>query len=401
MLNRSMNMNLDRLKYLDELFTRMTKEGNRLKGCSFAIYKDDKKLMDGAYGTDSLKSIYKIYSMTKPITAVAALKLYEQGLIDMFDPVYEYLPAYKDVLVYKGEDKKGRPILSEPSRPILVRDLFNMTSGLPYPGEWSYPEKEMQKVYDDLHQRAMNGEKMTNLSIINEWVKAPLLCEPGERWIYGTSADVLAGIVEVVSSLTLGAYLKKYIFDPLNMKDTGFLVDRASSDRLATMYYFDDDTGVLRNATAHELVGLNEYAPFDPPFIESGGGGLYSTLKDYSKFARMLTNEGTFKGERILSPQTVRFMSENQLTGDQIKTIYFDSLVGYGYGNLTRTLISPSERASNAPAGEYGWDGLAGTYFFVDPVYKITYVFMQQIAQGGDESLRRRMKQIIYGSLEE
>lgn len=391
-------MDTEKLKYLDELLNRQI-EGNRLKGCSFAIYKDDKKLMEKAYGTDSLDSIYKIYSMTKPITAVAALRLYEQGLIDMYDPVYEYLPAYKNIKVYKGDNADGTPKLSDPKRPILIRDLFNMTSGLVYPGECSYPEKEMQKIYTDLHTRAISGEPMTNLSIINSWVNAPLIVEPGDAWVYGTSADVLAGVVEVVTGIPYGEYLKKYIFEPLKMKDSGFYVDHSNKDRLSKMYYFDDETHILREANDKELVWLNEYAPFEAPFIESGGGGLYSSLKDYSHFARMLTNGGIYKGERILSASTIRLMAANHLTPEQYRSVYFEDLMGYGYGCLTRTLVDPVLQGTNSPAGEFGWDGMAGTYFFVDPVSHITYVFMQQIAQGGDKSLRRRMKQIIYGGV--
>lgn len=389
-------MNLKHLDYMDDLFNSEIKRGS-LKGCSFAIFDGNKKIMEKSYGSDSLNTVYKIYSMSKPIISVGALMLYEQGKIDLFEPVYNYFPAYKDIKVAKGIGMDET--LTDPKRPILIKDLFNMTSGLVYPGEWSYAEKCMEDIKNDLHTRAVNGEKLSSFDIISAWAKAPLRCDPGEGWIYGTSADVIGGIIEIVSNMSLGEYLKKYIFEPLNMKDTGFKVDPKNKDRLAKMYYFDDDSHILREASKKELEWLNEYAPFEDPYFESGGGGLYSTLKDYGHFTRMLVNEGEYKGHRLLSPSTIKFLSSNQLSDDVTKTIYFEDLMGYGYGNLCRQLIDPAAAGSNSPKGEYGWDGLAGTYFFVDPVNKLSYVYMQQIAQGGDKTLRRKMKQIIYGGL--
>lgn len=386
-----------RLEYLDILLKKTIEEGHLL-GCSFALYDKDMRVLEGAYGSDKLDSVYKIYSMTKPITAVAALTLFEKGLIDVYDPVYLYLPKYKDVKVASGEGMDET--LTDPKRPILIKDLFNMTSGLMYPGEGSYAEKCMIDIQKDLYKRATGGEKFSNIDIINEFTKAPLRFSPGEKWKYGTSADVLAGIVEVVTGVTYGKWLKENIFDPLDMKDTGFLVDIKNKDRLATMYYRDDVTGKLRKTTHDEDVFLNEYAPFDPPYIESGGGGLYSTLEDYSHFALMLQNGGIHNGHRILSENTVKYLRSNQLSDEQLKTIDFESIKGYGYGNYMRVLIDPLVAGCNCEPGEYGWDGLPGTYFFIDPVQNVTFVFMQQLAQGGDDSLRRRMKQIIYGALD-
>ena len=319
-------MNLKHLDYMDDLFNSEIKRGS-LKGCSFAIFDGNKKIMEKSYGSDSLNTVYKIYSMSKPIVSVGALMLYEQGKIDLFEPVYNYFPAYKDIKVAKGIGLDET--LTDPKRPILIKDLFNMTSGLVYPGEWSYAEKCMEDIKNDLHTRAVNGEKLSSFDIISAWAKAPLRCDPGERWIYGTSADVIGGIIEIVSNMSLGEYLKKYIFEPLNMKDTGFKVDPKNKDRLAKMYYFDDDSHILREASKKELEGLNEYAPFEDPYFESGGGGLYSTLKDYGHFTRMLVNEGEYKGHRLLSPSTIKFLSSNQLSDDVTKTIYFEDLMGY------------------------------------------------------------------------
>ena len=390
-------MNLERLKKLDELFQKEI-DKEHLKGCSFAVFEKGEKIYENAFGTDQLDSVYKIYSMTKPITSVAAMILYEQGKIDLFDEVSMYLPAYKDQMV--AEEKDGKVTLRKPARPILIRDLLNMTSGLPYPGVSTLGERRMQEIREDLFKRARSGEKFTNLDIVNEFAKAPLLFDPGERWLYGTSADVVAAIVEVVTGVPYGKWLKDNIFTPLEMNETGFYVDRAASDQLAKMYYFDDNTHILREANEAELIDLNEYAPLDPPYIESGGGGLYSTLEDYSHLALMLLSGGVYKNVRLLSEHTVDFMGKNQLTPAQVPTIYFSDLKGYGYGCLMRQLIDSAAAGSNSPEGEFGWDGLAGTYFFVDRKSQIAYVYMQQIAQGGDKTVRRRMKQIIYGAVD-
>jgi len=388
-------MDKNRLKYLDELFKKEI-DKEHLKGCSFAVYKKGKLIHQNAFGTDRLDSVYKIYSMSKPITAVAAMMLYEQGKIDLFDEISTYLPAFKDQQV--GVFKDNEIIYSKPDRPVLIRDLLNMTSGLAYPGEGSPGEIKMQEIRADLYKRATSGEKFTNIDIINEFAKAPLVFSPGQRWLYGTSADVLAGIIEVVSGVPYGEWLKDNLFKPLEMNETGFYVKKKNHKRLAKMYYFDNDTHLLREATDFEKIDLNEYAPFDPPFIESGGGGLYSTLEDYSHFALMLMSNGVYKGKRILSRSTVDLMAQNHLDKEQTKSIYFEDLMGYGYGCLMRQLISPVEAGSNSPKGEFGWDGMAGTYFFVDRESEIVYVYMQQIAQGGDKTVRRRMKQIIYGA---
>lgn len=418
--------NQKKLEYLDLLLKKTVDEGHLL-GCSFALYDKDTRIMEGAYGSDKLDSVYKIYSMTKPITAVAAMILYEKGIIDVYDPVYLYLPRYKDIMVASGEGSDET--LSNPKRPILIKDLLNMTSGLVYPGEDSYAERCMIKIQKDLFKRATGGEKFTNLDIINEFTKAPLRFSPGERWKYGTSADVMAGVIEAVTGVPYGKWLKENVLDPLGMNETGFFVDPKNKDRLATMYYKDEATGLLRKTTHDEDVFLNEYAPFKPPYIESGGGGLYSTLDDYSKFALMLQNGGIVNHEirqdasdigkkefensneasengkytrklRILGEHTVKYLSSNQLNAVQFESIDFESIRGYGYGNYMRVLLDPLEAGCNCRPGEFGWDGLAGTYFFVDPVENVTFVFMQQLAQGGDDSLRRRMKQIIYGAMD-
>ena len=387
-------MNQEKLLALNDLFEREIKE-NRLQGASLLVEHKGEPVFSKVYGGDKEDTIYKIYSMTKPVTTVAVMQLYEKGLLDLYDPVDKYLPGFAHM---KVSTAKG---LVDAKSKITIRQLMNMTSGLVYPGENSEPERMMADIQTDLHERAVNGEPFSNLDICNELGKAPLLFQPGEGWHYGISADIAAAVVEVITGIPYGEYLKQAIFEPLEMKDTGFYVQPDQMHRLAVMYSRMDEEGHLRRANEKELEWLNLYAPDRPPYIESGGGGLYSTMEDYRHFAQMLLNKGEYKGKRILGRKTVDFISKNQLNDGQMKWVDFDSIEGYGYGNFMRVMLNPELAASNGSVGEYGWDGLPGTYFMIDPKEELMLVYMQQIQQGADLRLRRKMRQIVYGALED
>ena len=323
------------------------------------------------------------------------MMLYEQGLIDLYDPVDQYLKGFANM---KVATTKG---LVDAKSKITIRQLLNMTSGLVYPGEMSEPERIMEEIRIELHERAVSGEKFSNVDICNELGKAPLLFHPGEGWKYGISADVAAAIVEVVTGVPYGEYLKKTVFEPLDMKDTGFFVEESQIGRLATMYSRIDAQGHLRESDERALEWLNLYAPTKPPYIESGGGGLYSTLEDYTHFVRMLAADGCYQGKRFLGRKTMEYIRKNQLNDLQMSWIDFDSIEGYGYGNFMRIMLEPQMAGSNGSVGEYGWDGLPGTYFMVDPKEELILVYMQQIEQGADLALRRKMRQIVYGAIED
>ncbi|MBQ8598255.1 MAG: beta-lactamase family protein [Lachnospiraceae bacterium] len=387
-------MNQEKLSALNDLFASEIEE-NRVQGASILVEHKGKLEFQKVYGGDKEDSIYKIYSMTKPITTVAVMQLYEKGLIDLYDPVDKYLPGFAHM---KVSTAKG---LVDAKSKITIRQLMNMTSGLVYPGENSEPERIMEDIHVDLHERAVNGEPFTNLDICNELAKAPLLFQPGEGWHYGISADIAAAVVEVVTGIPYGEYLKQAIFEPLEMKDTGFYVQPDQIHRLAVMYSRMDEEGHLRRANEKELEWLNLYAPTRPPYIESGGGGLYSTMEDYRHFVQMLLQKGEYKGRRIIGRKTVEFISKNQLNDLQMKWVDFDSIEGYGYGNFMRVMLQPEMAASNGTVGEYGWDGLPGTYFMIDPKEELMLIYMQQIQQGADLALRRKMRQIVYGALED
>ena len=385
-------MHAEHLNYLNDLFNREIAD-KKLLGASMLICKDGRKIFENTYGSDGPDTIYKIYSMSKPVTAAAFMILYERGLVDIDDEVAKYLPAYGNMKVWQN----GR--LVEAKTKLTIRHLLNMTSGLVYPGDETEPERIMERIHTDLHERAISGEEMSNISIINELAGAPLAFEPGSAWHYGISTDVIGGIIEVISGKKFSQFLADEIFTPLNMSDTAFYVPKEKITRLAKMYAWEDEEGHLRDANEAELEYLNEYAVTKEPFIESGGGGLYSTLHDYSRFAEMLLGGGELDGVRILGRKTVDFLSSNQLSREQLETIYFDSIVGYGYGNCNRVMLDTGRANSNGSVGEYGWDGLPGCYFLVDPKEQLTVVYMQQIMQGADQKLRHKYRQVIYASM--
>lgn len=391
-------MDLLKLEKMNELLSDEMKN-QRVLGASMLIEHKGKPVFRNVYGSDKEDTIYKVFSMTKPITAMALMMLYEQGKVDLYDPVEKYLPGYRDMKVCTSEG------LVDAKEKITLRHCLNMTSGLVYPGAESEPEIMMQKLYESLHERAVAareaGKPFSNLDIVNELGSIPLLFQPGEAWHYGISADVIGGVIEVVTGVPYGEYLEETIFKPLEMADTGFFVPEEKIHRLAQVYSRVDEEGHLQKADEKAYAWLNMYAPTKPPYIESAGGGLYSTLEDYSHFVQMLTAGGVYKGKRFLGRKTMEFLTMNQLNEKQLPTIYFDSIYGYGYGNLMRVMLDTTVAASNGSVGEYGWDGLPGTYFFVDPKEELMFVYMQQIEQGADQCFRRKMRQIIYGAIED
>ncbi|ABX41252.1 serine hydrolase domain-containing protein [Lachnoclostridium phytofermentans] len=381
-------MNTKCLEQLTEILESEVSSG-KLKGCSLLVQHKNERVFQHSFGTDQCDSIYRIFSMTKPVTAIATMILYERGLLDLFDPISKYLKGFCNQTVLDTEGE--RPVKKE----VTIQHLLNMTSGIVYP-EKLYPAGA--KFEELVEQFKKDNTHPTTIQISNLVGQAPLAFEPGQEWAYGASADVLGGIVETISGMRYGDFLKKEIFEPLGMKDTGFYLEDDKKERLVPMYKKDAD-GNLVEITKDDLTNHFVVNPDSKPSYELGGAGLYSTVEDYSKFAGMLLSYGTYKGVRILGRKTIEFISQNQLTSNQQKSIWFDSMYGYGYGNLMRIMMDQSLAGSNGSIGEYGWDGLPGTYFMVDPTEELTLIYMQQNLHGADQSLRRKMRQIVYGSL--
>ncbi len=385
-------LNLSR--QLDKLLSRETQAG-RLGGCAALLitHGGAARAYEGHFGSDSEDSIYKIYSMTKPITSIAVMQLYERGEIDLWQNAAEFVPALCTPKI--AAEDGVRPS----KKPVTLQNLMDMTSGLVYPNEMGdKSERAMAEFGKNLTVRAKNGERLSTMDVCNELCRAPLAFEPGASYRYGFSADVLGGIIETASGVRVDNYFKDNILDPLNMKDTGFFVPEAKLSRLATMYVRDSYKRVSP-VTDDLKHGLSIDAPSAQPNFISCGGGLYSTLNDYANFAAMLLSNGIFEGKTLLGRKTMDFLHTSRMTAAQREAFTLEGMRGYDYANLFRIMRDPAAASSNGTAGEYGWDGLPGCYFFIDPKEACAFVFLQQIAEGPDWSLRRRMRQIIYANI--
>ena len=383
-------MNIRKLNRLDALVEKQRDKG-ALLGATMIVEHKGKRVYENTFEPDRPDSIYKIFSMTKPVTAVAAMMLYERGELDLMSKVSDYLPGYKNCKVVSAEGIK-------PSQnQITIRDLLNMTSGIVMSGDFGEAERLMSKIYKEARIQRESGILKSNVDICNKLSEAGVAFEPGETFRYGYSADILGGVIEVISGMKLSEFFKKEIFTPLNMEDTDFKIGEGKEFRQAVLFRRDKKGKVVR-AEDDVRRRLEMENPTKDPWWERGGAGLYSTAGDYAHFAQMLLNKGSYHGKELIGRRTMEFMTSPQLTDAQLLTNDFESCIGYNYGNLFRVLTDPAKAASNGSIGEFGWDGLAGTYFFVDPNEELIFIYMQQIAEGLDFSFLRGLKQIIYGA---
>lgn len=382
---------------VNKLIQKEVEDGN-VTGASMLVIHKDKEIYHNTFGYADKENkipmkrdtIFRMFSMTKPITAVATMILVERGEIDLWDPVSKYFSEYKNQLVYNEE---GR--LEPVKRDVTISDLLNMTSGIPYPDD-TKSGKEIGKIIDDFIKKRKLGEIVTTQDYIKAIGKVPLLFQPGEKWLYGFSADILAGIIEVVSNKKYSEFLDEEIFNPLGMNDTGFFVPKEKANRFANIYKFDENEKVLK---PFEEDFLGVYYGEDVEF-ESGGAGLVSTLDDYSKFAKMLLNKGTYNGIRILGRKTVEFMIKDKLTDKQKVDFDWDSIKGYGYGCLMRILVNQGEAGTNASIGEFGWDGWTGNYIIMDPVENLIFMYFIQRCDSGVTPVVRKLRMATYASIE-
>lgn len=355
-------------------------------------YRESFGLADVASGKPLAEgAIFRIYSMTKVFTSVAAMMLYEEGRFKMYDPLSKFIPEYKDVRVAVTDDA-GCVRTVAPRREIVVRDLFTMASGLPYPGKQTPAERAMEEVLARESKEKAQGQPWDALRIAREVAKVPLAFHPGDHWQYGFSIDILGALVEVLSGQKLGVFMQERIFTPLGLQDTGFYVPPDKISRFVTMYQRGED-GAYRPA---DWTYDEDY--FAEPAFESGGGGLVSTIGDVGSFAQMLLQEGVWEDKRLLSRKSVELMRTNHLSPRQLVDYDWDSQRGYGYGLGVRVMMHP-EIAGYGNIGEFAWDGMAGTWFCVDPVERLTAVFLVQVVPGQHTEFVPNFAQAVYGAI--
>lgn len=373
----------ERLRRLDEVMQQAVDE-KEYAGVVTLLARHGKIVHFAAIGRQDLAtgatltpdSIFRIFSMTKPITAVAMMMLYEEGKWSLQDPIAKFIPQFSDLRVYTGRtDLMGKLLLEEPTHPPTLFELMTHTAGFGY----GYEQTPAERLYRDDNDKGI-FESGSLQAMIKRLSGAPLQYQPGTRFKYSVSADVQGYIVERLSGMTLPEFMKKRVFEPLGMKDTDFYVPEAKRKRFAVLYQMRDDTHTLEPKPP--FFPEKNYEEEKPSFA-SGGAGLVSTARDYFRFAQMLLNGGQLDGVRILAPSTVKLIMSNHLP-DGLTADYKGSgfvtqpRPGLGYGFGGSVVTDPG--LANVPMGKgsYMWDGAAGTWFWIDPTNDIVFVGMVQ-----------------------
>ena len=370
----SVGISAQRLQKLTAGMKALVDEG-KLSGVVSMVAKDGKIVHFEATGQQSLASgapmrkdsIFRIYSMTKPITGVAMMILFEEGKWQLNDPVSKHIPEFANLKVAKINTESGAVTQVPPDHPMTMRELMSHTGGLTY---GFFGNSAVDQMYQKVN---VLDAKQPMQTMIDKLSKLPLLLQPGERWHYSVSADVQGYLVEKLSGQSFPEFLRTRIFEPLKMRDTAFYVAPDKLARFAEFYTYDKDKKLT------PMTGVADYT--QPPMLPSGGGGLTSTAGDYMRFCQMLLNGGELDGVRILGPATVRLMRTNVLPqGGSITT------PGVGFGLDFAVAFDPMAAGGYGGAGTFYWGGYAGTWFWIDPVYKLIFVGMiQHIGDGMPE----------------
>jgi len=381
-------MSAECLNRIDPVLSNAVKE-QRIKGAVALVARNGKILYQKAFGEmDEGKpmrsdTIFRICSMSKPVTAVAVMMLWEKGLFTLDDPIAKYIPEFKDmkVLVMDKNEEKGFR-LDPAKKPITIRQLLSHTSGLTY-GFLAWPVIGQCYLENDVS----DGFRITNGTIgegVKRLAKCPLVFQPGEGFEYGLSLDVLGRFVEVVSGMSFDKFLQKNIFDPLKMRDTSFFVPSEKIGRLAALYEpsmkgglakVDKKAGRGFMTDTPSFIYDSLYGYEGPKTYFSGGAGLHSTAVDYMRFAQMLANGGTLEGARLLSPNTIDLMVQNQISDFAVGFAGKGTKYGFGLG----IYFDPVALGSPVSKGSYQWMGIYNTKFFVDPVRNLTVVYLTQL----------------------
>jgi CubicO group peptidase (beta-lactamase class C family) len=340
-------------------------------------------------------SIFRIYSMTKPITTVGLMMLYEQGRLQLDDPVHRFIPSWRDQKVFVGGNHptwKTAPV----ERPMTIRDLLSHTSGLTY----GFMERtNVDAAYRKLGvaDRARAGNTLRTM--VDTLAELPLEFSPGTRWNYSVSTDVVGHVIEVISGQRLDAYLREHVLQPLGMHDTAFVIGEEQRARFAANYERQAD-GSLK------LIDDPAKSVYRECSFFSGGGGLVSTARDYFRFTAMLANRGELDGIRLLGRKTVELMTLNHLPDGQDLTALAQAGMftetaygGVGFGLGFSVMLSPARAQISGTPGEYAWGGAASTAFWVDPVEDLIVIFMTQLMPSSSYPLRRELRALAYSAL--
>jgi CubicO group peptidase (beta-lactamase class C family) len=411
----------DRLERVSEWLEQQI-ESQRLAGASVLIARHGDVGYFRAAGFADVEqskpfnedTLVRIFSMTKPITSVAAMMLYEQGRFQLDDPVAKYLPEFAQTQVWKGGNHPLEAV--EPQQnPMLIKHLFTHTSGLTY--------GFMNTNVVDAQYRAQGLEFPGKPDDLAQWVEqlatVPLMCQPGSQWNYSVATDVLGRLVEVWSGQSLAEFFQDRIFTPLGMHDSGFAVAAENQQRFAALYSplsggDMSSVGSKSSPTPDQPRGglklmesSTKSAYFEHPKLCSGGGGLTGSIGDYAKFCQMLLNGGELNGERLLSPTTVNYMRLNQLPDGQDmaamgQPVWSEtSYDGIGFGLGFAVVIDPPKASVITSKGEHHWGGAASTFFWIDPTEDLFVVFFTQLMPSSTYPIRRELRARVYQAIVE
>ncbi len=386
----AVGMSSDRLKRLTSAMQSLVDEG-RLAGITTMVSRRGQVAHSATYGYRDLEAadpmtedaIFRIYSMSKPITGVALMMLYEEGKFRLSDPVERYIPEFTGLKVAAGVGRNG-PIVEDADHPMTIRELMTHSAGLTY---GIFSRSQVDSMYRAVDMLDTDG---TLKDMIDKLARIPLRQQPGSQWHYSVSTDVQGYLVEVLSGQSFEEFLHERIFEPLGMIDTGFHIPPEKTHRFAQVYDYDDDGALVAQEGLTDAI---DAAWTTPATFFSGGGGLVSTTGDYMRFAQMVLNEGVLDGVRLLSPTTVQLMRTNHLPA-----AVGEFAPGLGFG-LDFAVVTDPVAAEGISNGEFYWGGAAGTWFWIDPVEDLVFVGMiQQFGQGRPD-VRSLSRRLVYQSI--
>ncbi|MBS1849210.1 MAG: beta-lactamase family protein [Actinobacteria bacterium] len=391
----------ERLAHLDRVLHTYVDKA-LIPGVQTLIWRHDRLVHHDCHGFVDVEArtevaentLYRLYSMTKPITSVALMMLYEQGHFLLENPVSRWIPEFAHTEVWAGgtaDAPETRPL----DEPLTIHHVLTHTSGLTYGFQYNHP-------VDELYRRARLGDFYAKADYdldgcMERLAAQPLQFAPGTSWNYSMSTDVCGALVERMSGMKLDAFCAQHIFEPLGMTDTGFVAPEADVERCSPLYVFAPGKGMNRLASPRSMTR--------PPVMLSGGGGLVGTGSDYLRFCRMLLGGGQLDGVRVLSPRTVAFMMTNHLPGGATMnemgqaTFAETAMAGTGFGLGFSVLESPAENGALGSPGLAGWGGAASTIFWVDPHEDLAVVFMTQLLPSNTYPLRRHLQAGVYQAL--
>ncbi|HEX4904326.1 MAG TPA: serine hydrolase domain-containing protein [Acidimicrobiales bacterium] len=391
-------LDASRLERITDHLNERYIEPQKIAGCQVAVTRHGAIGYFRSFGSMDLErgkpmaddAIFRIYSMTKPIIGVALMTLYEKGVFQLDDPVSRWIPEWKDLRV---KDGSGGTV--KPNRPMTVRDTLMHMTGL----GWGVDELNMDRFLEAM-VALRGGRDGTLETMVTNLASLPLEFHPGERWLYGVSTDIVGHLVQLMSGRPLDDYLRTEIFEPLQMRDTGFSVPDSEIERFAANY------GRTRHKTLKCIDDPETSAYRKQPKFLSGGGGLVSTTEDYVRFCQMLVNGGELDGQRVLGRKTIDLMRTNHLPGGgQLRDFAVEGgygetgFDGIGFGLTMAVGLGEAATQTIGAAGDYYWGGAASTIFWVDPNEDLAVVFMTQLMPSGTFNFRGQLRSLVYPSI--